>query len=1001
MNEHYWERIGPGAGTRGPRADAPSDASTLRLNGTWRFRLAPTAAGTGDDFLAADFDDSAWDAISVPSHWVLEPITPLAGGPARSLRGDPEGPLYTNTALPIPLDPPRVPHENPTGDYRVVVDVPEGWGPRAVLRFRGVDSCAAAWLDGERLGDWTGSRLTAEFDVTVSPGRHVLCVRVHRWSVGTYIEDQDMWWLPGIFRDVDLIARPTAAIDDHHVHADYDPATGLGSLRIATHVDDGSVAEVSIPELGLRLKAGDTATVPVQPWSADAPRLYRGTLSTGDESIELAIGFRRIEIVDGVLLANGRPLRFHGVNRHEHDGLSGRTLDHATMIRDIELMKQHNIDAVRTSHYPPHPDFLTLCDEYGLWVVEECDIETHGFIYAGWQGNPADDPQWTPMLVDRIERMVHRDKNHPSIVMWSLANESGAGRGFQALRQSILEIDATRPILYERDPSYRDSDLYAVMYPSLDTLELIGRRQEPRPDSLGGPVVTDEEDARRRSLPFVLVEYAHAMGNGPGSLQDYERILDAHPRLSGGFIWEWIDHGFDRPDQPGERVLHGGDVRGYRPNGGRYCLDGLVFTDRTPSPALAEVAKAFEPVRITVEGGDVVVCNRRHARDTSDLRFAWRLDVDGELLLRGELDPPAAAAGEQVRVPLPGTLPSAAAAGYPGAEVWLTIEALTREDASWAPSGHAVAWTQVRMPALERPAPPRARTAGPRDGGSRPTPPPGHTLALGDARFDADTGRLTELGGVPMGGPWLDLFRAPTENDRGQGGRNDLAAVWTAVGLDRLVHRAESVTLTDEGLEVVTRTSAAAHPHRVEHTMRWSAIEGGLELAVHADFLGPWIPTPHRARGIVVPRLGTRWRLPSGYDRVEWFGRGPGESYLDSLEGSRIGRYGLAIDDLQTPYPTPQENGNRSETRWLELRGDDLPTLRVEGAPHLGVSVRRWTPEDLAAARSPADLRDSGAVWLALDARQQGLGSASVGPALPRQYRVPLEATQWSLRILV
>lgn len=996
MNEQYWERIGPGVGTRQPRADAPSSAPTLRLNGTWRFRLSPTATGTGDDFLTADFDTSGWDAISVPAHWVLEPITPLSGGPARSLRGDSEGPLYTNTALPIPLDPPRVPHENPTGDYRLEFDVPEGWGPRAVLRFRGVDSCAKAWLDGAELGHWTGSRLSAEFDVPVEPGRHVLCVRVHRWSVGTYLEDQDMWWLPGIFRDVDLIARPAAAIDDHHVHADYDPETGRGTLRVDARTDDGSVAEVSIPELGLQLRAGETATVAVQPWSADAPRLYRGTLSTRDERVELAIGFRRVEIVEGVLLANGRPLRFRGVNRHEHHPDTGRALDRATMVRDIELMKRHNIDAVRTSHYPPHPDFLSLCDEYGLWVVEECDLETHGFIYAGWQGNPPDEPSWYPMLVDRVERMVHRDKNHPSIVMWSLANESGAGGGFGVLRQSILAIDASRPILYERDPSYRDSDLYAVMYPSLDALELIGRGEEPRPESVPGGTVTDADDERRRALPFVLVEYAHAMGNGPGSLQDYERILEKHPRLCGGFIWEWIDHGFTRPDHPGDRVMHGGDVVGYRPNGGRYCLDGLVFSDRTPSPALSEVAKAYEAVRLSVEAGELVVRNARHALDTGDLQLRWTIAVDGVPLDSADVEAPSVAAGGSARVPLP-ALPSASAPG----EVWLTIEALLRDDASWAPVGHVVCWAQARMPELELPRPATRLARAPSCSASTPRTDDNGHLRLGPARFDATTGRLLALGDLAVDGPWLDLFRAPTENDRGQGGRNDLAATWTAVGLDRLVHRTESVACTADGIDVVTRTSAAAHAHRVEHVARWRALDDGVELTVHAEFLGPWRNTPHRGRDIVVPRLGTRWRLPGQYEHVQWFGRGPGESYADSFEGSPLGRYTSSIDGLQVPYPTPQENGNRHQTRWLELSGAGVPRLRVEGEDALGFTARRWTPEQLATARSPHELRDTGSLWLTLDERQQGLGSASVGPELPERYRVPLTTAEWTLRLLL
>ena len=614
MTERYWEAVEPGAGRRAPRADAVTDARTLSLNGTWRFRLAPTAAGTGPAFVERDFDDSSWDQLRVPSHWVLEEVTPLAGGPARSLRGTAEGPLYTNTALPVPLDPPRMPTENPTGDHRLVFTVPDDWGD-AVLRFQGVDSCAKAWLNGEELGWSTGSRLPFEFDAPVVPGENVLAVRVHRWSSGTYLEDQDMWWLPGIFRDVELIERPAGAIDDHTVHAGYDHETGLGTLRIVA----SAPAVVEVPELGIRMAAGETATVAVEPWSAESPRLYRGTLTAagGAETIDLAIGFRTVEIVDGVLRVNGSRVFFRGVNRHEHHPDTGRTLDRETMLRDILLMKQHNVNAVRTSHYPPHPEFLRLCDEFGLWVVEECDLETHGFIYAGWEGNPPADPAWLPAMLDRTARMVERDKNRPSVVVWSMANESWVGENFDALEAWIREHDPSRPIHYERDPSYRNSDFASLMYPSQELLEQIGRREDPRPDG-----VTDEEDARRRTLPFLLCEYAHAMGNGPGSLGDYHRILRAHERFCGGFVWEWIDHGFTHADAAGRSfIMHGTDVAS-RPNGGRYCLDGLVLSDRTPKPALAEFAQAVAPVELHVGAEGIVVRNGYDHVGLEHLAFA-------------------------------------------------------------------------------------------------------------------------------------------------------------------------------------------------------------------------------------------------------------------------------------------------------------------------------------------------------------------------------------------
>src|SRR5690606_6645718 len=353
----------PGEGRRAPRADAVTDARTISLNGTWAFRLSPTALGTGEAFIADDFDASGWDEMRVPSHWVLEEFTPLSGGSARNMRGTAEGSLYTNTAYPIPIDPPFVPHENPTGDYRTEFEVPDGFGD-AVLRFQGIDSCAKVWLNGVELGWSTGSRLPFEFDAPVRPGRNVLAVRVHRFSSGTYLEDQDMRWLPGIFRDVELIERPAGAIDDHFVHADYDHATGVGTLR----VDASCAAVVELPELGIRIPAGETWSGPVDPWSAERPRLYRGSLRSTGETVSLAVGFRRASSDDGVFCVNGRPVKLRGVNRHENAADRGRTLALDDMRRDIELMKRANVDAVRTAHYPPHPEFLRLCDEYGLWV---------------------------------------------------------------------------------------------------------------------------------------------------------------------------------------------------------------------------------------------------------------------------------------------------------------------------------------------------------------------------------------------------------------------------------------------------------------------------------------------------------------------------------------------------------------------------------------------------------------------------------------------------------
>ncbi|CAM5720537.1 beta-galactosidase OS=Streptomyces alboniger OX=132473 GN=CP975_28640 PE=3 SV=1 [Streptomyces alboniger] len=447
------EDLSPGTGTRAlpPRAWYPeSDAPALSLNGTWRFRLSPTADAEDDSFATGggghdhgSRDDqgqesrggqASWGDITVPGHWVLQGH----GSPA-----------YTNQLYPFPVDPPRVPTENPTADHLRTFDLPADWPASggATLRFDGVESFARVWLNGTELGSFKGSRLAHEFDVgeLLRPAGNVLAVRVHQWSSGSYLEDQDQWWLPGIFRDVTLLHRPEGSPGDHFVHATYDHRTGTGTLR----VDAGTPGRVTLAELGIDIATGESVTVPVQPWTAETPRLYDAALATPGERVPLRVGFRTVALEDGLIKVNGRPLLFRGVNRHEFHPETGRTLDAETMRADVLLMKQHNINAVRTSHYPPHPAFLDLCDELGLWVIDECDLETHGFGAVNWRANPVDDDRWTPALLDRAARMVERDKNHPSIVMWSLGNECGTGRGLTAMAEWIRARDDSRLLHYE------------------------------------------------------------------------------------------------------------------------------------------------------------------------------------------------------------------------------------------------------------------------------------------------------------------------------------------------------------------------------------------------------------------------------------------------------------------------------------------------------------------------------------------------------------------------
>lgn len=949
----YYEDVSPGAGALPPRAwTAASDSRRVNLGGAWRFRLSATADAEDESFARPGYDASRWDVLAVPSHWPLQ-------GHGR--------PAYTNVRYPFPVDPPYVPTENPTGDHLRVFDLPDDWpGGAALLRFDGVESCARVWLNGQELGTFKGSRLPVEFEVGELLRTHgnVLAVRVHQWSSGSYLEDQDMWWLPGIFRDVTLIERPEGAVTDFFVHCGYDRATGNGTLR----VDCSPAGTVTVPELGLDIATGEQVTVPVEPWSAEAPRLYDAELATEGERVPLRIGFRTVAVEDGVFKVNGRRVLFRGVNRHEFDPDHGRVVDGETMRRDLLLMKQHNVNAVRTSHCPPHPAFLDLCDELGVWVVDECDLETHGFEEVGWRRNPVDDDRWTPALLDRAARMVERDKNHPSVVMWSLGNECGTGRGLSAMASWIRERDPARPIHYEGDPSCADTDVYSRMYADHAECELIGRREEP-------PLNDAELDRRRRQLPFILCEYAHAMGNGPGGLTEYQRIFETYERCQGGFVWEWIDHGLRRRTPDGTAYFaYGGDF-GEELHDGNFVCDGLLFPDRTPSPGLVELKKVIEPVRI--EGGAgrglVTVTNLHDMADLSGLTFRWVYEVDGFVCDEGRLKVPELGPGEGAVVELP-RMPRSRGGG----EAWWTVRAVLAEDTAWAPSGHEVAWTQFA--AAEESA---GRPAVVR--GGRPHSPrfaEGSVIVLGPGTFDAASGVLKYFSGNAVHGPELDVWRAPTDNDRGAewAPESQLDRQWRRLGLDRMRHRVERVTVGGDTLTVVTRVAPAASDLGLRTTYTWAATGDRLRLDVEVVPEGDW--------RLPLPRLGVRAGLCPTLDTVEWYGGGPGEAYPDTRRASRIGRYRSAVDALQTPYVRPQENGARADVRWAEMRRMDGSGIRVEGAPAFWFTARRWSTRALDEAGHTYELAPSDRLWLHLDHGLHGVGSHSCGPGVLPEHRL-------------
>ncbi|MGY5030086.1 glycoside hydrolase family 2 TIM barrel-domain containing protein [Streptomyces sp. 900116325] len=940
--------VSPGSGGLPPRSwYAGSDALRMSLNGQWRFRLSPTATAEDASFAGSGFDASGWGTVAVPGHWVLQG----AGG----------APAYTNVVYPFPVDPPHVPTENPTGDHLRTFDLSDGWpaGGDVVLRFDGVESAARVWLNGEELGDFKGSRLPHEFAVggIVRAEGNVLAVRVHQWSSGSYLEDQDQWWLPGIFRDVTLLHRPPGAPRDFFVHAGYDHRAGAGTLRVEC---DGAGGRVVVPELGVDVATGEAVTVPVEPWTAETPRLYDGELVTPGERIPLRIGFRTVVVEDGVVQVNGRRVLFRGVNRHEFHPETGRAVDPETMRRDLVLMKRHHINAVRTSHYPPHPAFLDLCDEIGLWVIDECDLETHGFVDLEWRNNPVDDERWTPALLDRAARMVERDKNHASVIIWSLGNECGSGRGLTAMADWIKGRDPDRLVHYEGDLSCKDVDLYSRMYPTHAEVELIGKRAE---DPWGDP----ELDARRRAMPFIMCEYGHAMGNGPGGLSEYQRLFERYERCQGGFVWEWIDHGLAHPEHG---FAYGGDF-GEELHDGNFVCDGLLFPDRTPSPGLIEYKKVIEPVRIEAgtSAGTVRIGNGYDFAGLDHVEFVWSHEVDGEVRGSGVLTVPEVAPGAHAEVPLPGH----------GAGV-RTVRALLAEDTAWAERGHVMAWGQVEVDA----AAPAAATLR-----RRPETAEG-VITLGAGVFDARSGALVRIGGVPVEGLRLDVWRAPTDNDNGAAWQPDerYGLRWREAGLHRMRHRIDTVEVGEDSLAVRTWVAPAGVDLGLRTEYRWTADAERLGLTVSVAPEGDW--------RVPLPRLGVRFGLPAAYGGARWFGGGPGEAYPDTRTASVLGRWEMPVDAMQTPYVRPQENGARADVRWAELTDGGGAGLRAEGAAPFWFTARRWTSEQLDAAEHLPDLVAGETVWVNLDHAMQGIGSQSCGPGVLPQYRLDVAAAQFS-----
>ncbi len=963
------------------------------LNGLWKFHYARNPALVADSMFRQDVDVTGWDTIQVPGNWTMQGY---------------DKPIYTNVQMPFPANPPYVPQEdNPTAVYRRTFILPDQWQGREVfVCFDGVESAFYVWINGYQVGYSQDSRLPAEFDITpyVHAGENTIAAMVIRWSDGSYLEDQDHWWQAGIYRDVWLYATPQVHIsdifcltelDEHYVDAvlrvrarigGYDNASTEGyTVQMQLYDAKGGAvfaAPVSAPiwvsdfEI-LKVDLEQAISAPSK-WSAEKPDLYTVVLALRDdqgriiEAESCQIGFRRVEIKDRQLLINGQPVLMRGVDRHDHHDQLGKTVPFADMLTEVRLMKQFNINAVRTSHYPNDSRWLDLCDQFGIYVIDEANIECHA-VYD----RLAHDPQWTTAFVERGKRMVERDKNHPCIILWSLGNESGYGPNHDALAGWIRGYDPSRPLHYEgamrRDwkSGHLASDIVCPMYPTIERIVEYG-----------------EDPSNTR--PLIMCEYAHSMGNSTGNLKEYWDAIESHHGLQGGFIWDWIDQGLLKVDDKGQEYwAYGGDF-GDEINDGNFCINGLIWPDRTPHPALYEYKKIVQPVgikAIDLAKGVVQVTNKQYFSDMSAFRGTWELAADGTVIQGGDLPVLHIAPQGVQQVSLPIRRPQLA----PGAECFLTVRFVLARAAAWAGEGHVVAWEQFQMP-FQAPAPARisvlempALDLRENDGEIAIV---GREFSL---TFSKQLGLVSSFvfHGTPLlqSGPLLSIWRAPTDNDgiKLRPDRRMLLSLWQEAGLDRLRLSTRSIKATQlkpQMVRISVETLAQAEGglpgfnHRHQYTIYGSG-DVVIDNTVIAD------------KGLPpLPRVGLTMTLPGGFEHMMWYGRGPHENYVDRNTGAAVGLYSGSVDEQYVPYIMPQENGNKTDVRWVALRNGQGIGLLAIGAQHLEVSASHLTAQDLYRAFHTCDLTRRDDITLNLDLRQCGLGGASCGPGTLPQYLI-------------
>lgn len=1027
---------------------------SICLDGTWKFRWTPVPDERIVEFYQTDFNDKDWVGFPVPANWEVNGYGT---------------PIYVSAGYPFKIDPPRVMGEpkvdyttykerNPVGQYRRSFQLPAGWEARGqtLLRFEGVMSAFYIWINGERVGYSQGSMEPSEFNITnyLHAGENQIALEVYRYSDGSYLEDQDFWRFGGIHRSIHLLHTPDIRIRDYAVRTlpvstDYqdfilqiDPQfsvyrgmTGKGTTLQGV-LKDASGREIATlkgdvedildlehkagrmnewyPQRGPRKLGRMSATIKSpKRWTAETPYLYKLhlTLLTAEgeviEQVEQSVGFRSVEIRNGQLLVNGAPVRFRGVNRHEHDPRTARVMSEERMLQDILLMKQANINAVRTSHYPNVSRWYELCDSLGLYVMDEADIEEHGL-----RGTLASTPDWHAAFLDRAVRMAERDKNHPSIVMWSMGNESGYGPNFAAISAWLHDFDPTRPVHYEgaqgaggeSDPKTVDviSRFYTRVKQEYLNPGIAEGEDKERAENARWERLLEIAERTNDNRPVMTSEYAHSMGNALGNFKEYWDEIYSNPRMLGGFIWDWVDQGIYKTLPDGRiMVAYGGDF-GDKPNLKAFCFNGLLMSDRETTPKYWEVKKVYSPVELRVESGELRVTNRNHHTDLSQYRCLWTLSIDGKQKDQGEITLPEVAPGESETIPLPVSIADMKASAKATSDLRLTISFILKRDALWAKAGHEVAWEQfcIQEGAL--------LSSKLENRGRLKVRADEEHLSISGSGFSIQweknaTGSLTSLtyhgkemlahpADFPLQ-PVTQAFRAPTDNDKSFG--NWLAKDWS-------LHQMDNPRISLDSFKHEVREDGAVIV-RVQTRNRYK--EGMIVTKFLYTILSDGtidLKTTFQPQGILpeLPRLGIAFCLSSDYNTFIWQGRGPQDNYPDRKTSAAVGLWKGSVADQYVHYPRPQDSGNKEEVCRLMLTDRHGKGIRVDAVEDVfSASALHYTAQDLYKETHDCNLKPRPEVILSLDATVLGLGNSSCGPGVLKKYTIDKKEHTLHIRI--